>query len=262
MRNRVVSVHQPNFMPWLKLLDKILASDVYVAYDTVQFTRSEYHARQRIRRGAGAMWLTVPVHRIPGRRQTLREVRIDNSQAFRARHLEAVRCAYEHSPYFAELYPRLERVYRGEQETLVEFNLEIISTLCAYLGSTVRIVRASALPHAGTNAERLVALTRAAGGDRHLTSTYGPERSFVDWPAVSDAGITILSQRFAHPVYEQPHGPFLPDLSAVDMLFGHGRDTASLLAGRRDALEVPPLRETPTGAAPDVACCARGSVGL
>ena len=48
-----VSVHQPNFMPWLKLLDKVLASDVYVAYDTVQYTKSEYHARQRVRTRTG-----------------------------------------------------------------------------------------------------------------------------------------------------------------------------------------------------------------
>ena len=42
-----VCLHQPNFMPWTKLLAKIAASDVYVAYDTVQFTRTEYHNRQR-----------------------------------------------------------------------------------------------------------------------------------------------------------------------------------------------------------------------
>lgn len=30
MAETIVSVHQPNFMPWIKLLDKILASDVYV----------------------------------------------------------------------------------------------------------------------------------------------------------------------------------------------------------------------------------------
>jgi hypothetical protein len=42
-------VHQPNFLPWLKLLDKILGSDVYVAYDSVIYTRSEYHDRQRIK---------------------------------------------------------------------------------------------------------------------------------------------------------------------------------------------------------------------
>ena len=41
-----VCLHQPNYLPWTKLLAKIAMSDVYVAYDSVQFTRSEYHNRQ------------------------------------------------------------------------------------------------------------------------------------------------------------------------------------------------------------------------
>ena len=57
----VVAVHQPNFMPWIKLLDKILASDVYVAYDTVQYTKREFHSRQKIKRADGPAWLSVPV---------------------------------------------------------------------------------------------------------------------------------------------------------------------------------------------------------
>ena len=32
-----VSLHQPNFLPWTKLFDKILASDIYIAYDSVQY---------------------------------------------------------------------------------------------------------------------------------------------------------------------------------------------------------------------------------
>jgi hypothetical protein len=41
-----VCLHQPNYLPWTKLLAKIAMSDADVAYDSVQFTRSEYHNRQ------------------------------------------------------------------------------------------------------------------------------------------------------------------------------------------------------------------------
>lgn len=43
-----VSVHQPNFLPWLKLLDKILASDVYASPTTRCSTSS-----RSITRGSG-----------------------------------------------------------------------------------------------------------------------------------------------------------------------------------------------------------------
>ncbi|WAH98130.1 WbqC family protein [Arthrobacter sp. MMS18-M83] len=72
----IVSVHQPNFMPWLKLMAKVLGSDVYVAYDSVQFTRQEFHARQLLKSRAGTQeWLTVPVMST-GTRQILNNVRV------------------------------------------------------------------------------------------------------------------------------------------------------------------------------------------
>ena len=55
------SLHQPNFLPWTKLFDKILASDVYIAYDSVQYTHSEFHARQWITGRDGPVWLSAPV---------------------------------------------------------------------------------------------------------------------------------------------------------------------------------------------------------
>src|SRR6266568_1310825 len=62
-RRRVtrVSVHQPNFLPWTKLFDKVLGSDVYIAYDSVQYTRSEFHSRQLITGRDGPLWLSVAV---------------------------------------------------------------------------------------------------------------------------------------------------------------------------------------------------------
>lgn len=234
-----VSVHQPNFLPWLKLLDKILASDVFVAYDTVQYTRSEYHSRQKIKYESGATWLSVPL--TTGSNTLIRDARIDNKQPFRGRQLKRIRVSYGRSPFFDEVYPIVERAYRGRQEFLVDLSLELIHGFCEYLGSDVRIVRASELEHSGDNAERIVALVRGAGGSVHLTSTFGSDRDYIDWPAVARAGIGIRSQEFTHPVYEQPFGgEFLPHLSALDMLFARGRATADELAARRRFVDVTP----------------------
>jgi hypothetical protein len=233
----LVSVHQPNFMPWLKLLDKILGSDVYVAYDTVQYTRSEYHGRQKIKREGRGDWLSVPLASSPGGPQLIQDVRIDSSQPFRARHLRLLRLAYGRAPYFDELYPLVEDVYGRDHEWLADLNLDLIRTLCDYLGSPVRIVRASSierdLPPGRDGTRRIIDLVRAVAGTAHLTSTYGSEREYIDWSAVCDAGLRVLSQRFTHPVHPQSRGEFLPHLAAVDMLFHCGRASAELLAEQR-----------------------------
>jgi WbqC-like protein family len=226
----LVSVHQPNFLPWLKLLAKILDSDVYVAYDTVQFTRSEFHARQRVRTHTGPTWLTVPVRRVPGVREPIASVGIETSQPWAYRHLRTLRTGYARTPYFDEVLGLVETVYSRQYELLADLNIALIDAITGYLGSPVRIVRASTVDHAGDNTERLVDLVRNVGGDAHLTSTYGTERRYIDWDRVAAAGIRVCPQRFEHPRYEQAWPGFTPGLACLDLLFAHGRDAAGLLA--------------------------------
>jgi WbqC-like protein family len=256
----VVSVHQPNFLPWLKLLDKILASDVYVAYDTVQYTKSEYHARQRVRTHTGPAWLSLPLRSIRGQRQLIGEMRLDDRQPFRARHLKTLRIGYARTPYFAEVHGLVEDVYSRGHERLADLSLDLIEAFCRYLGSPVRIVRASSLPHAGDNTQRLVQLVRAAAGTAgapaagmapagasaagvagavHLTSTYGTERQYIDWPRVLRAGVAVHAQQFTHPRYQQAWPGFVADLAALDMLFCRGPDTARVLAAGRRFAPIP-----------------------
>jgi hypothetical protein len=224
-----VSVHQPNFLPWLRLLAKVTAGDVYVAYDSVQFTRSEFHARQRIKAGAGrTAWLTVPVVHA-GRRQPLCEVAICEDEDWRSAHLAALDRHYRPAPHFAEVFALIEQVYRRRHRRLVDLNVDLIEAMCGYLGADVRIVRATALPHSGDRTERLVQLVSAVGGDTHLTSTVGTQHEYVDWSRFRRAGLTVLRQEFRHPVYPQLHDGFIPDLSAVDLLFSRGGDAAGLL---------------------------------
>lgn len=222
----VVSVHQPNFMPWLKLLTKILNSDVYVAYDSVQFTRQEFHARQLfMARNGTAQWLTVPVVST-GSRQILCDVRVAEN-GWRQKHLDFLADSYSAAPYFDEVFALISTVYEREHDSLVSHSLDLIEQFCRYLGSDVRIVRATSLHHEGSREERLLQLVLNAGGCAHLTSTSSTH--VIDWEGFAQAGIPVYMQEFDHPSYPQPAQPFLPNLSAVDMLFNTGKDAASLL---------------------------------
>lgn len=235
-----VSVHQPNFMPWLKLVDKILASDVYVAYDTAQYTKTEYHARQKVKTQSGPVWLSTPVQHVRGTHQTIKDVRIDNSQPFRRRHLKVLSMAYASAPYYDEVFPIIDEIYAREHDYLADLSIDLIAAICSYLENPVRIVRASALPHEGTRAERLVQLVQAVGGTEHLTSTVGADHQEVDWEPFEEAGIGLVAQKFDHPTHDQIGPGFVPHLAAVDMLFSCGRRTREILEQRRRLVPVDP----------------------
>ena len=43
----IVSIHQPNYLPWLGFFDKIKQSDYFVIFDNVQFPRGKNHFGHR-----------------------------------------------------------------------------------------------------------------------------------------------------------------------------------------------------------------------
>lgn len=244
MPELTVSVHQPNFMPWLKLLDKILASDVYVAYDTAQYTKSEYHSRQKIKTHSGEAWLTVPTVST-GSRRGIADVEIDNTQPWRKKHLKTLRTNYAKAGYFDEVYALVADIYAKDHTHLADLSLDLITAFCSYLDSEVRIVRASSLPHEGDKVDRLIQLVRHAGGNVHLTSTYGGDHQQVDWDRMQAAGIAIRSQVFQHPTYNQLWEGFSPNLAAIDMLFTCGPNAGKTLETNRrlDDIDAPAAQQ-------------------
>ena len=58
----IISIHQPNYIPWLGFFKKIESSDLFVLLDDVQFSKNDFQNRNIIRTIDGSMWLTVPIH--------------------------------------------------------------------------------------------------------------------------------------------------------------------------------------------------------
>ena len=56
----ILSVHQPQYLPWLGYFDKVAASDLFVFLDEPQYKKREFQNRNRIKGPTGEVWLAVP----------------------------------------------------------------------------------------------------------------------------------------------------------------------------------------------------------
>ena len=59
--SRVVAIHQPAYLPWFGLVDKIARADVFVLLDTVQFNRRAYQHRTLYSTADGPRYLSLDV---------------------------------------------------------------------------------------------------------------------------------------------------------------------------------------------------------
>jgi hypothetical protein len=213
-----VTIHQPQFLPWLGYLDKIARADLFVVLDQVQFKKQEWQNRNRIRTSHDWQWLTVPVLQRFG--QCIDEVRINQQVDWRRQHLRALAMHYAKAPYRDLVLTGLRPLYEGDWERLVDLNLAIISWLLKTFQITTPVRLASELPLRAHPTDRLIDVCRTVGATTYLAGA-GAEQ-YLDRPRFEASGLRLELQQFQHPIYAQCYGPFIPGMSALDLLIMEG----------------------------------------
>ena len=228
----LVAIHQPQFLPWLGYLDKIDRADLFVVLDCVQFKKNEWQNRNRIRTAEGWQWLTVPVlHRFG---QRIMEVRINEQEDWRAKHLRTVDLAYARAPYRDRYLDGWRQVYRTRTSMLGEFNVAMLRWLLEAYGIRTPLRLSSEMTLREEPTDRLIDICRAVGADRYLAGAGA--RDYMDMDRFREAGLALEIQAFEHPVHPQCHAPFVPGMAAIDLLFTTGDDALKhLRSTRREA---------------------------
>lgn len=213
----IVTIHQPDFMPWMGFFDRWRTSGCFIVLDDVQFIRRGWHHRDRIKTPQGVQWLTVPVMKSGRYEQCMRDVRLEPGATWRRKHLNTVRSCYGKAPFFGVHYPVLERAYQHGDEFLIDFNMRLLAYAAEQLGIDSPVRMASEYGCGDLRAtQRLVELVGRAGGTVYLTGT--GSRDYLDEAAFAARGITVEWQRFSQPEYPQLHGSFEAGLSVLDYL--------------------------------------------
>jgi WbqC-like protein family len=224
----IVSIHQPQYFPYLGFFHKLACSDVFVALDTVQFLRRGFQNRAQVKTQHGASWLTVPVE---ARQSTLiADVAISETEPWQRRHVSAIRTNYGRAPFFDRYAAELSELLASSPwRFLGELDLAAIRWVAAELGISTPIVLASDLGVEGARSDLLAGLCRAVGGTTYLSGSGGAR--YMDLDVFERAGVAVEWQAYASATYEQlfPQLGFVPDLSILDVLLCCGPDTKMLL---------------------------------
>ncbi|HZT59147.1 MAG TPA: WbqC family protein [Pyrinomonadaceae bacterium] len=225
----LVAIHQPEHMPWLGFFEKMLRADLFVMLDDVQFSKGDFQNRNRVKGAGGAQWLTVPVvQRFP---QRINEVEVAGG-SWRAKHWKTLASCYAKARHFETFAGAFEDFYRREWSRLSELNVAGTGLLARALGVETKVVFSSSLAAGGRKSELVLNICKAVGASAYYSGRVGS--TYLDAEAFRRAGIDVVVQEFEHPTYEQQFMKgegFVPNLSALDLLFNCGPDGLELLRG-------------------------------
>lgn len=228
---RIVSGHQPNYLPWSGYVDKIMRCDDFVIHDVAQFEKQGYFHRNRIKTASGPQWLTVPVSLENYLERPLHDIAIRRDLPWRRTHFRAIQTAYGRAPYFPRYRDFFAALYEHDWTHLVELNVYIIRFAMAEFGIATRIHLVSELSGiTGKKSDFVLSLCKRLGATHYLVGGMG--RGYLQVDCFARAGIEIIDQDYHCPVYDQLFGPFVPNLSFVDLLMNHGPAGGELLRRR------------------------------
>ena len=230
----VLTAHQPEFMPWLGYISKAVMSDAYFVLDSVQFVKDVFQNRNKIRikSNIGWQWLTVPVLDVKKHLLNWTDVRIDNSQHWKTKHLNSIYYSYAKANYFDIIYNDIEKIYQNNWDFLIDFIVYIREYTFKKFNIHIPVYRTTDLIEqgydiSGQKTDLIINMCKVIGADNFVFGSVG--RTYVDKEKFNEADIQFYFQNFKHPTYNQIQGEFIPNMSFIDLLFNYGDESVNIL---------------------------------
>jgi len=224
MSERVVGIHQPNYLPWIGYFHKIYASDLFVLLDDVEYTSGSWINRNRIKTPDGWTWLTVPV---TDSQMPIHDVRIASGENWREEHKKSLQHNYGGAEYFDQWEPFLRDTYDRKWSHLSRLNRHLLETICERVGIEHEFVLSSNFDVDATASERLATICGKLDADVYLCGMGADE--YMNESVFETQRVAVEYQSFDHPTYEQRFGEFVPKLTFLDACLNLGGDGARSL---------------------------------
>jgi len=236
---KIVSIHQPAYLPWLGYFHKALAADVFVILDTVQFEKNSFTNRNRILQPDGKeVWLTIPVLSKGHTDGVIRDLDIDDRVSWLDKHFRSISLSYSKTPFWDKSHGHMvESIYsisKGINSKRLAAPVSfMLDWFFGMLGADKVIKHASDYdpPLEQTKSDLMLEICRREKADIYISGKLG--KGYLEEEEFKKAGIKIVYQDYRHPVYKQHQlkgeQEFHPYMSIVDLLMNCGPDSREMI---------------------------------
>ena len=194
---------ETHYLPSLEYMTVLLQHPSLVFEVDEHFPKQTYRNRCLILGANGVERLTVPVVHNSGVKIKMRDTKVDYSQNWVKQHQGAIQAAYGNAPYYEYFEPYLSQIFAKKRFFLVDLNIDLLSFVYRILDVP--------LVYKYTN----------EFGDFEGQSEYDQISAKKDWQERS-----IYQNRSYRQCFGQE---FVPNLSILDLLMNHGKESLNFL---------------------------------
>lgn len=223
----IVSIHQPNFFPWMGFFDKLNKSDNFVFLtSSVRSKNDKYLTRCSILSHSKSIYISIPlgIKQIP-----INELLMPRNNQWKLKALNVITESYRKENYYDEVFPFIEELLLSEYEYFYEYSINIIKSIKNKLNIHTEIYTDTDFNEDfGKSNQRNISICKFVGGNIYLSGDGA--RSYNDNELYKKNLVKLIYQNYSIPEYSQSSCEFVPGLSIIDALFNCGfRATENLL---------------------------------
>jgi hypothetical protein len=216
---KIVTMHQPNYLPWIGLFSKIQLADCFIISDAYQC--ADITRRNKIRTNTGSGYLTIPIGR-KFYKSRICDVLLPDDSTWQDLHWQQIYQNYVHAQYFGDYGDFFKTLYIKNYKYLWQINIDIILLLLKCFDINVEIVKTTDLnlDPGLEGTDLILAELKSVGGHTYLSGPSGS--NYLEFEKFPNNNLELKFFEFEHPVYKQRYPGFVPNLSAIDLLFNVG----------------------------------------
>jgi len=223
MNNKIVGIHQPNFMPWLGYFYKIYQSDIFIFLDDVQIqkTGASYTNRVSINNVGRSQYITMPIKKEKDKLNINQVKYID--EKWKKKAIGTLQASYGKSPFFKENKDLIFELINYKADNIAEYNINFIRNISNKLAFKTKFTKSSDFSITTTSTQRLIDLIKKVDGNIYLSGSGGD--NYQEHKMYEKENIQLTYNKM--PKFEYPQvktNEFIGGLSIVDAIFNIGFD--------------------------------------
>ncbi len=216
----IVSIHQPDYIPYIGYFYKIAQSDIFVFLDDVQFSNDNMHHWNKIKTPQGECRLKVPIKYRFG--DNINQVSPKNELKWRERHLKTIIMNYSKAKYINDIFPKYKDLIMSEYKSLAEMNITINRFICDGFGISPRIYLSSEMGINTSKENRVIDICLSLGANTYISGNGA--KSYQIQEHFNNSGLELKYTNYKPFEYPQLWKAFIPNMSILDYIFNCGFD--------------------------------------
>jgi len=216
----IVSIHQPNFFPWLGYFNKVFLSDKFVYLTEAQRSKNDkYLSRARIiSNNQSIKILSVPI----GSAQTsIDSILLPEDKKWKQKFLNSISEAYRYSIFFDQIYNDIEMLIKFKCKNFDQLSIHINNFFFTKfnIDTLIHIDKQFDVDFGFSN-QRNISICKHLGAKKYLSGTGAA--AYNDLKLFDKNNLELIYQNFNLKAYPQNALNFIGGLSIIDALFNCG----------------------------------------